>query len=120
MPDKLLTIVPVIVLLDPSTYSYWNSTFQRDHQAPVDSIGYSTDLITQRSLQFIDEANASDRPFFIGVAPIAPHAKSAPVYNGPTPYFISPDPAERHKDRFPYAKAPRGANFNPDTVSQGF
>ncbi|KAL3457657.1 Arylsulphatase [Aspergillus heterothallicus] len=104
-------------LLDPSTYSYWNSTFQRNRDEPAVSNGYSTDLITQRSLGFIKESHRSDRPFFIGVAPIAPHAKTAPDYSGSIPYFISPDPAERHKDLFANAKVPRGSNFNPDAPS---
>jgi hypothetical protein len=105
-----------VVLLDPTTYSYWNSTFQRNQEPPTTSNGYSTDLISQRTLGFIKEARDSDRPFFIGVAPIAPHSKTAPDYSGVIPYFISPDPAQRHKDMFPNAKAPRTGNFNPDTV----
>ncbi|KAL2787552.1 Arylsulphatase [Aspergillus keveii] len=104
-------------LLDPTTYSYWNSTFQRNQEPPTTSNGYSTDLIAQHTLGFIKEARDSDRPFFIGVAPIAPHSKTAPDYSGVIPYFISPDPAQRHKDMFPNAKAPRGGNFNPDTPS---
>ncbi|KAE8358950.1 Arylsulphatase [Aspergillus caelatus] len=98
-------------------YCYWNSTFQRNHDVPVASNGYSTDLITQNSLRFIKEAHASDRPFFIGIAPIAPHAKSVQAKADAIPYFLSPVPAERHKEMFPNAKVPRGANFNPGTPS---
>lgn len=102
--------------MDPSTYSYWNSTFQHNYDAPVVSDGYSTDLISQRSLSFIDEARKSDRPFFIGIAPIAPHAKTAAVQGSQIPAFTDPVPAERHADKFLNAKVPRGENFNPDTV----
>ena len=35
---------------------------------------YSTDLVANAAVGFLEEAiAASDRPFFIGVAPIAPH-----------------------------------------------
>ncbi|EPS33769.1 hypothetical protein PDE_08731 [Penicillium oxalicum 114-2] len=104
-------------LMDPSTYSYWNSTFQRNHDTPVVSDGYSTDIITHRSLSFIEEAQSSDRPFFIGIAPIAPHAKTAAVQNSSIPAFTDPVPAERHANKFPHAKVPRTENFNPDTPS---
>ncbi|KAJ5980383.1 hypothetical protein N7481_007681 [Penicillium waksmanii] len=77
-------------LLDPSTYSYWNSTFQRNHDKPVVSDGYSTDLISRHSLDFIKEAHASDRPFFLGITPIAPHAKTAEVEGSSIPAFTDP------------------------------
>lgn len=105
------------VLLDPSTYDYSNSTFQRNHDVPVASNGYSTDLITQHTLRYIDEAAQSDRPFFVGVAPIAPHGKSNHLENTDTSYFTSPMPAQRHKTLFQHAVVPRGENFNPDSVS---
>ncbi|CAG8081231.1 unnamed protein product [Penicillium nalgiovense] len=104
-------------LLDPSTYSYWNSTFQRNHDIPVESDGYSTDLIAHRAVSFIEEAHSSDRPFFIGVAPIAPHAKTVKLEGISIPAFTSPDPANRHEALFQDIKLPRGENFNPDTPS---
>ncbi|GLI76962.1 hypothetical protein PoHVEF18_005244 [Penicillium ochrochloron] len=104
-------------LMDPSTYSYWNSTFQSNHDAPVVSDGYSTDLISNYALNFIETAQSSDRPFFIGIAPIAPHAKTAAVAGSSIPAFTDPVPANRHADKFPNAKAPRGENFNPNKVS---
>jgi arylsulfatase len=101
--------------MDPSTYSYWNSIFQSNHNAPVESDGYSTDLISNYALNFIEEAYTSDRPFFIGVAPIAPHAKVVAAEGSSA--FTFPDPAERHQENFAYVKSPQeGGNFNPDTV----
>jgi arylsulfatase len=102
--------------LDPSTYSYWNSTFQNNRNAPVVSDGYSTDFISNYSLGFIEQAKGSNRPFFIGIAPIAPHAKTAAVEGSSIPAFTDPVPAPRHANKFPNAKVPRGENFNPDTV----
>lgn len=80
------------------------------------SDGYSTDLISNKALEFIDETQTSDRPFFIGIAPIAPHAKTAAVVGLSIPAFTDPIPASRHADKFPNAKVPRGENFNPDAV----
>lgn len=102
--------------MDPSTYSYWNSTFQSNRDAPVVSDGYSTDLISNYALKFIEKAQTSDRPFFIGIAPIAPHAKTAAVEGSSIPAFTDPVPAARHANKFPNVKVPRGENFNPDTV----
>lgn len=80
------------------------------------SDSYSTDIITVRSLKFIEEVRNSNRPFFIGIAPIAPHAKSAVVQGSQVQAFTDPVPTKRHADKFPRAKVPRGENFNPDKV----
>ncbi|RAL10658.1 sulfatase family protein [Aspergillus homomorphus CBS 101889] len=104
-------------LLDPSTYSYWNSTFQRNRESPVASNGYSTDIISQNSLAFINAARQSERPFFLGIAPIAPHAKGVHMENVSIPYFTNPVPAERHRDLFLDAQVPRHESFNPDNPS---
>ncbi|PYI15745.1 Arylsulphatase [Aspergillus violaceofuscus CBS 115571] len=104
-------------LLDPSTYSHWNSTFQRNRNSPVTSNGYSTDIVSQRSLAFLDAARQSERPFFVGIAPIAPHAKSIYMENVSIPYFTNPIPAERHQDLFLNAQVPRHESFNPGNPS---
>lgn len=85
---------------------------QRDQEPPKAYPGeYSTDLVAARSLDFLDSAIAEDKPFFIGVAPIGPHAETI---NG---RFDPAVPADRHKDLYPGLKVPRTANFNPDVVS---
>ncbi|KAK7224561.1 hypothetical protein V2G26_012564 [Clonostachys chloroleuca] len=120
-------------LLDPNTYDYWNATFQRDHDAPVNHPGeYSTDLIAGKALGFLEEALATpDKPFFLAIAPIAPHSNinSSLLIRPPSPdsidYFGSaeglrmtpPEPAPRHAHLFPDAKVPRTDNFNPDKPS---
>jgi arylsulfatase A-like enzyme len=115
-------------LLDPNTYDYWNSTFQRNRDAPVNHAGsYSTDLIWNKAVGFLDDAVAADRPFFIGIAPIAPHSNmKANLHEkrdvsdrivDKDPYVMLPKPADRHKRLFPHAKVPRTDNFNPDEPS---
>lgn len=108
-------------LLDPYTYSYLNSTYQKDHEPPVSYEGHHTsDVITEKAYGLLEDALASsdDRPFFLTVAPVAPHSNIDPNDHGPGgPRMTTPIPAERHKHLFPDARIPRTPNFNPDKVS---
>src|SRR6201999_2088378 len=62
-------------LLDPYTYEYYNPTFQRDHDPPVRYEGqYSTDIVADKALGFLETALQEDKPFFLTIAPIAPHS----------------------------------------------
>ncbi|GIJ90836.1 hypothetical protein Asppvi_009799 [Aspergillus pseudoviridinutans] len=111
-------------LLDPYTYSYLNSTYQRNREPPKSYAGqYTTDVISEKSLGFLNDALSSDRPFFLAVAPIAPHSNIDPsaLGTGGTKgtLMTAPIPAERHKDLFPDAKVPRTANFNPKVPTGG-
>ncbi|KAF1953000.1 Arylsulphatase [Byssothecium circinans] len=101
-------------LIDPGTYLYWNATFQRNTSPPSSfPDDYNTDLINEKALGFLDDAvkSADSKPFFVGIAPIAPHAVTR------AGSFTPPDPAPRHKDLFPGIKAPRTSNFNPEEPS---
>jgi len=61
-------------LLDPDTYKYYNATWQRGQEKPVQMTGtYSTDVLANKTLGYIKEAAAKDKPFFLMAAPIAPH-----------------------------------------------
>jgi len=112
-------------LLDPHTYEYLNATYQRNQEPPVSYEGhYTTDVLSEKANGFLEEGLDAGKPFFLAVAPIAPHSN---VYLGevdlhdPNVYknlkVSPPIPAERHKDLFPNARVPRKANFNPDKVS---
>ncbi|KAH7123255.1 alkaline-phosphatase-like protein [Dactylonectria estremocensis] len=118
-------------LLDPNTYDYWNATFQRNKDKPVNHLGeYSTDLVASKALGFLDDAVAADEPFFLSIAPIAPHSNvNSSILNpvkGPDDEVpISddlfrvniPKAAKRHEHLFKGAKVPRTENFNPDKPS---
>ncbi|EGX89205.1 arylsulfatase precursor [Cordyceps militaris CM01] len=94
-------------LLDPNTYVYNNAYFTLDNKKWQAFPGeYSTDLIAKRSLEFLKEGIDTQKPFFIGVAPIAPHSEL-------TDTFREPVPAARHQDLFADAQVPRNKNFNP-------
>ncbi|KAF4907265.1 Arylsulfatase [Colletotrichum viniferum] len=109
-------------LLDPFTYSYLNATFQRNQDPPVSHEGEcSTDVLAGKALDFLDDAVAASKPFFLGIAPVAPHSnvQSNVISNGSVhdPHSIvatPPIPAERHAHLFPDAIVPRTDNFNPE------
>ncbi|KAI0833080.1 Arylsulphatase [Hypoxylon sp. FL0890] len=114
-------------LLDPYTYNYLNSTFQRNGEGPRSYEGYySTDVLAEKAYGLLDEAVDAGKPFFLVAAPIAPHANvvmnktahDAPRDPDNLPFeFTEPVPAERHRHLFKGEKVPRTANFNPDQPS---
>lgn len=104
-------------LLDPFTYDYLNSTYQRNHDPPVSYEGrHTTEVITEKALGLLDHALEGDQPFFLAVAPIAPHSNvnSSAFKSGML--MTEPVPLDRHKHLFPDAKVPRTGSFNSDEV----
>ncbi|CAG7915788.1 unnamed protein product [Penicillium olsonii] len=107
-------------LLDPYTYSYLKSVWQRDQSPPKSAAGqYSTDLLAEKAYAYIEEGARSDSPFFVALAPIAPHANVDVSIAGTNVSHTSGDPipAERHKSLFSDFVVPRTPNFNPDSPS---
>ncbi|KAJ5584753.1 Alkaline phosphatase-like alpha/beta/alpha [Penicillium hispanicum] len=106
-------------LLDPYTYSYLNSTYQRNHEPPVSYEGHhTTDVITKKALGFLDDALEGERPFFVTIAPVAPHSNVDPSSLRDGHIFMSaPIPLQRHQHLFEDVKVPRKENFNPDKPS---
>src|SRR4051812_49306703 len=64
---------------------------------------YMTDVLSGKATDFIQRATSDSKPFFVYLAPTAPH--------GP------PVPAERHKDAFASATAPQPPSFDEQDVS---
>ncbi|CAJ2505735.1 Uu.00g131290.m01.CDS01 [Anthostomella pinea] len=109
-------------LIDPGTYLYYNSTTQRNKDAPKKNPGlYSTDLVAENAIGFLDEALAAadEESFFLGIAPVGPHSEThtAVVDGLATTALYPPVPADRHKDLFPDVKVPRTKNFNSDKAT---
>jgi arylsulfatase A-like enzyme len=101
-------------LLDPTTYQYLNATIQTNRDPPVSYAGqYSTDVIAEKTLGYIDDAAAAQKPFFIVSSPIAPHSEQGDDILS----AAAPIPAERHKDLFKDAIVPRTPSFNPEKVT---
>ncbi|KAJ5882628.1 uncharacterized protein N7529_001300 [Penicillium soppii] len=106
-------------LLDPYTYSYLNSTYQRNRDEPVSHEGEHTiDVITRKALSFLDDALDGERPFFLAVSPVAPHSNVDPgaIASGQI-YMSAPIPLQRHEHLFEDVRVPRNKNFNPDQPS---
>lgn len=73
---------------------------------------YSTDLIAERGMALLKEATQHENPFFVTIAPVAPHVA---MTLDPLEFYMPPA-AERHVDLFPEYKIPRDASFNPRKV----
>ncbi|OAP55881.1 hypothetical protein AYL99_10033 [Fonsecaea erecta] len=109
-------------LLDPHTYEYLNASFQRNREPPVSYEGeYSTDVLAGKAYGFLEDAIGEKKPFFLTIAPSAPHSNvnfEENWFNGSasahTIVTSPPIPAERHRHLFPDAVIPRTPSFNPD------
>jgi N-acetylglucosamine-6-sulfatase len=64
---------------------------------------YSTDVFTDKAVDFVRRAGQGDQPFFLYLAPLAPHDTAVA--------------AARHADAFPDVAAPRGPAFNEADVN---
>lgn len=64
---------------------------------------YLTDVISGQASDFVQHATSDSEPFFLYLAPAAPHDPATP--------------AERHKDAFVGEEAPRSASFDEEDVS---
>ncbi|EFX06431.1 arylsulfatase [Grosmannia clavigera kw1407] len=116
-------------LLDPYTYSYLNATYQRNGEPPVSYEGhYTGDVLAEKALGFLDDATADGvdaRPFFLGIAPVAPHSnvvvlEGEPVSNDSSrAVFSAPVAATRHAHLFADVKVPRTPHFNPARQAAG-
>jgi arylsulfatase A-like enzyme len=110
-------------LLDPFTYQYLNSSYQRNHEPPVRYEGqHSMDVLTSKAYGLLEEALNNNAPFFLTVAPVAPHSnvkieKLEGDIEDVVAEFTPPIPAERHAHLFNDAKVPRRFNFNPESPS---
>lgn len=110
-------------LLDPYTYNYINSTFQRKGNTPRSYEGqYVTDVMTQKAYSLLDDAvhAPGHEPFFLTIAPSAPHAdiqmNGSILDENPVFEFDAPVSAKRHQHLFQHERVPRTKNFNPDKV----
>ncbi|ETS83504.1 hypothetical protein PFICI_05380 [Pestalotiopsis fici W106-1] len=97
-------------LVDPQTYWYYNASMSRDNSTLRYLPGnYSTDVIANTALEYLDLAAVAGQPFFLGVTPIGPHAEMKPSLSGE---FLLPTPADRHANLFQNLTAPRSPSFN--------
>ncbi|HYU61585.1 MAG TPA: sulfatase [Solirubrobacterales bacterium] len=103
------------------TYQYYG--FQLNEDGALVDYGttpdqYSTDVYTQKAVDFINRRAPESRPFFLWVAYLAPHS------GGPNPSPQPPDnclntakPAPRHATAFEDEPLPQPPSFNEADVS---
>lgn len=102
-------------LLDPYTYSYYGAHMSRNFEPPVSYEGlYSPDVVAQKAYGFLEDAAQYPDPFFIGIAPIAPHSNYEPTKSETMSIPLS---APRHAHLFKDYRIPRTSNFNPNKPS---
>lgn len=103
-------------LCGAATYNYFNPMYQRNQDPPkVYKNQYTTDLLWNKSMGFLDDARKINKPFFLTMATVAPHSGT-----GPRPEGVASDgpiPNEQYKNLFQDVKVPRTPNFNPDKPS---
>ncbi|KAF5564116.1 arylsulfatase [Fusarium phyllophilum] len=108
-------------LLDPGTYDYLNPIYQHNQEPPVQHKGvHTSDLISKYAHELLKEAMDSPNPFFVAIAPVAPHSNvnlRRQPGNPSAPLMTIPIPLERHSHLFEGVKIPRTENFNPDSPS---
>lgn len=102
-------------LSDPSTYLMYGYTVI-DGGTPVrygdSEEDYQTDVLAAKAEALIHEMAGSGQPFFLSVAPVAPHLERSDEAGQGTP----PRPAPRHQGRFANEPLPAGASFDEAEV----
>ncbi|KAF4989040.1 hypothetical protein FDECE_14831 [Fusarium decemcellulare] len=92
------------LLLNPYTYEFNNVVMSLNGERPIFYNGYhQTDVIRAKALDRLKSLVETEEPFYIQIAPAAPHTSR----DGP------PVPCSRHMWSFNNATAPRTPNFNP-------
>ena len=92
-------------LVDGNPYEGFNYTLNQNGKLVKygsKAKDYSTDVYVGLAADFITRASASEKPFFLYLAPYAPHGPATP--------------APRHSRLFPGTKAPQSPSFNEKDV----
>ncbi|KAF9893148.1 hypothetical protein FE257_012559 [Aspergillus nanangensis] len=102
-------------LVESKAYTYYDSVFQHNkgdqHDKPRKVTGYSTSIITDATLQYIEDSVTDNTPFFVVAAPIAPHTS---ITQPPVPH---PIPEKKYDGKLSGLKVPDAPNFNPNQRS---
>ena len=104
--------------VDPSTYGYFDFTLNHNghlRHFGTDPDDYSTDVQADIATREIRRAVDADEPFYLNIAPTAPHtvAVESSARREGTPAV----PAPRDADVFADAELPRYPNFNEADIS---
>ncbi|KAF9262348.1 alkaline phosphatase-like protein [Marasmius fiardii PR-910] len=99
-------------LVDPNAYLYYNASFSSHNAIPVNYEGqFQVDVVLDKALGLLDEAldtSQNGRPFFLGIAPTAPHLEVSIVGSR----FTEPIPRKGDEKLFEDVQVPRSPSFN--------
>lgn len=104
--------------VDPSTYDYYGYTLNNNGKLKTygrKNSDYSTDVYTGIAVDSIEKASKINKPFFINLAPNAPHTVAVDVRA--TREGLPALPPPRYADRFANRPIPRYPNFNEADIS---
>jgi arylsulfatase A-like enzyme len=104
--------------VDPTTYDYFGYTL--NHNGKLQTYGrkprdYATDVYAGLAEKAIGDAKKSGKPFYLNIAPLAPHTMA--VASGARMEGLPAVPAPRHAARFAQTPMPRYPNFNEADMS---
>lgn len=103
-----------------------NGTISRYGGGPA---AYQTDVIARLAVRFVRDGTERSEPFFLSLAPLAPHTESRGSRRGTGPRrersgrpadagtASNPRPAPRHRGRFADARLPMPPSFNEEDIS---
>jgi N-acetylglucosamine-6-sulfatase len=98
-----------------SAFGFYDYTLNEDGRLVRygnDPAAYGTDVYAQKAVEIVRRRAASEQPFFLWVAFLAPHATTTPGRIGEAAL-----PAPRHLGRFASEPLPRPPSFNEADVS---
>ena len=104
--------------VDPSTYDYYGMTINHNGELKTYSRkprNYSTNVYTRLANHAIGEATRSGKPFFLNLAPNAPHTVA--IQSGATMEGSPALPPPRYRDVFADEPMPIYPNFNEADIS---
>jgi arylsulfatase A-like enzyme len=104
--------------VDPSTYDYFGYTLNNNGVLKTygrDEADYATDVYAGLAEKAIRDARKAGKPFFLNIAPLAPHTVA--VASKATKEGTPAVPPPRYADRFATTKLPRYPNFNEADMS---
>lgn len=114
--------------VDPGTYRMYGYTLNEngnlvtygDYDTP-DPANYQTDVYADRAVDFIQRRAPQAQPFYLSIAPLAPHVEVFRRDDGnddaETPQYPNPRPAPRYINRFQHENLPKGPSFNEADVA---
>lgn len=117
-------------LIDPSTYHYYNYSVsidgvKRDYGTAEED--YQTDVLGAEAVRVITEGARSDKPWFVSLAPLAPHAQERETADGganeakrdPSKFGDTfPTPANKYKGTMAAEALPKPPSYNQKDVSR--